>query len=689
MSWKRYGWMGLALLGAAGCGGESITDYQPVQMKAKLESFESCESLENYIEDTAVRQMRTSMERSKPSHNQGGWFGTPRLDTDAGAPVPVMEGGGASAPKDYTGTNNQVEGVDEADFVKNDGTRLFVLSGSKLYLHRSWPAAELRVESSLALEGWPRAMFLEGDRVVVFSRVDSMQQQRVGVSAMDVVECSPYASCGYGYGPIHTKVTTVDVANLSEPRVTGELYLPGDYHDARMAGGSVRLVLRDQFRWPEGLRWWPQYSEELYEDQGKLEKEIDRLMDANEGVLRARTIADWLPESQRKRSDGTMETVGYDCRDFHRTNAPTQLGFVTVASLDLSAPTEKAPGRTTVVTEPGEVYATADSIYLSTRHWWSWLDSGQTDHTYVHKLALREPGRADYVASGTVEGHLLNQFSMDEHQGVLRVATTIATRVFDFTRPWGRIETTNRITTYVEKGGRLELKGKSEELAKGERIYSARFLGNKGYVVTFRQVDPLFTFDLSDPARPRKVGELKVPGFSSYIHPVGDTHLLTIGMHVPEDGSWQGRAVKLSLFDVSDLANPRERFTQTVGTTYGWSEALYEHKAFNYFPAKGLVAIPFVDSSPGSSDYWSSFVSDLRVFRVDTAAGFSSMGSVSLSDLYRTVNEPQWSYTWSPVVRRSVMADDYVYAISDAGVRVSHLGNLTTPLATAQFQPTP
>ncbi|HSP78512.1 MAG TPA: beta-propeller domain-containing protein, partial [Myxococcaceae bacterium] len=238
MSWKRYGWVGFALLGAAGCGGESITDYQPVQMKAKLESFESCESLEKYIEDTAVRQMRTSMERSKPSRDQGGWFGTPRLETDGGAPT----SGGMdpySGPKDHTGTNNQVEGVDEADFVKNDGTRLFVLSGNKLYVQRSWPADALRVESSLELEGWPRAMFLEGDRVVIFSGVygtQQQQQQRGGVSTADVA-CAPFGPCGYGYGPVHTKVTTVDVADLSAPRVTGELSLPGDYHDARMAGG--------------------------------------------------------------------------------------------------------------------------------------------------------------------------------------------------------------------------------------------------------------------------------------------------------------------------------------------------------------------------------------------------------------------------------------------------------------------
>jgi uncharacterized secreted protein with C-terminal beta-propeller domain len=279
---------------------------------------------------------------------------------------------------------------------------------------------------------------------------------------------------------------------------------------------------------------------------------------------------------------------------------------------------------------------------------------------------------------------------MDEHQGVLRVATTISTRKESDESPWwwGAVDMTNRLTTFREKDGRLVKVGQSEELAPGERIYSARFMGDKGYVVTFRNVDPLFTFDLSDPANPRKVGELKVPGFSSYIHPMGDTHLITIGVHLSEDPTnWRERSLKLSMFDVSDLAQPKEVFTKLVGTAYGWSEALYEHKAFNFFPAKGLLAIPFADYNPGAVDYWNSFRSDLKVFRVDTATGFTPVGDISMSDMYRVQNYRSWSYYWTPNVRRSVMADDYVYAISDAGVRVSHVSNLQAPVATTYFTP--
>jgi hypothetical protein len=704
MKWLRYGGLGLAL-GVVGCGNDrdGIPENQLVQMQAQLKSFDKCEDLESYIEDTAVLDMRAQLTWQKKMI--GGWGrggGIPVFDNVSGAPPNSPEagaGGGVSTPAprgpdDYTDTNNQVAGVDEADFVKNDGTRIFVISGRKLYVHRSWPAESLSAVGSLVLEGWPREMFLKDNRVVIFSQV-ALQEQGGGSGGggkqdgmMDVAPCDPFGGCGY-YGTNATKVTVVDVSNMASPRVEDELFIPGSYANARRTDGSVRLLLNDSFRYPRNMRWWPEYSEGLWQDEGRLKAALDKLMEENEKAIRQQSLKQWLPSGWRKLPDGTKVEVGYDCRDFYRSNTPAKLGFVTVASLNLDTPfAESTVRRTSLVTDPGEVYASTESLYLASQHWWWWPEDGQKDHTYLHKFDIRNPGSARYVGSGVVEGHLLNQFSMDEHQGVLRVATTISTYKQEGDNPWGRTETTNRLFTFSEKGGRLVKVGQTEELAKGERIYSARFLGNKGYVVTFRQVDPLFTFDLSNPEKPRKVGELKVPGFSSYIHPLDENHLITIGVHVPENQTnWRERALKLSMFDVSNPADPKEKFTRLVGTAYGWSEALYEHKAFNFFPAKGLLAIPFSDYLPGSPDYWSGFRSELRVYRVDASTGFTPVGNVSMADVYQTFNYRSWSWYWTPTVRRSVMADDYVYAISDAGVRVAHVSNLQVPLATTYFQP--
>ncbi|RKH38624.1 beta-propeller domain-containing protein, partial [Corallococcus llansteffanensis] len=676
----------------------------PVQQSLRLEGFNDCQALEKYIEDTASKQMRASLEQQKPGYWER--FGRNRGIDFGGMPPEVTAGdsaGGGSAPqapKDSTGTNNQVEGVHESDFVQNDGTRIFVLSGNRLYAHRSWPAEQLTLAGSLEVEGWPREMLLdEHQRLVIVSQVHQGLAGKpsggyygggfAGDVASPAMDCAGFG-CSY-YSADSTKVTTVDVSDVANPTVVDQVYLPGLFTQARRVDSAVRFVLADTFRWPEEVKLWVDYSEELYKDEDKLEDAIDAQMERNEKLIRANTLDQWLPAGKHVDTAGVTTALPVACGDFYRSNAPSALGFVTVASLDLDARTA-APGRTHLVAEPGTVYASKDSLYLAHSHYWWWPEPGQKDFTYVHKFDTRQPGRAVYVGSGTLEGAPVNQFALDEHEGVLRMATTVTTRLPEEDHPswwWGRTTTVSRVTTMGEKNGHLVELGRSEDLAEGERIFSARFAGPRGYVVTFLQVDPLFTFDLSDPAHPRKVGELKVPGFATYLHPVGDHHLLTLGVHTEANGGCCGeRSVKLSLFDVSDLAHPKETHTQLVGTAYGWSEALYQHKAFNYFAAKGLVAIPFTDYSPNGyygEDYWRSFRTELRVFRVDLATGISPVGAVSMSDLFERSGSPQWSWYYVPDVRRSVMADDYVYAISDGGLRVAKVDSLQTPLVTTRF----
>jgi uncharacterized secreted protein with C-terminal beta-propeller domain len=251
------------------------------------------------------------------------------------------------------------------------------------------------------------------------------------------------------------------------------------------------------------------------------------------------------------------------------------------------------------------------------------------------------------------------------------------------------LQTGNRVSVLSESDGELKVIGESEELAPGERITSARFVGTKAFVVTVRQIDPLFTLDLSDPTHPKKVGELKVPGFSTYIHPLSDRYILAIGQYLPENGDWRARAIKISVFDVSDLAKPREMATKLVGTSFGWSEAAYDHRAFNYFAEKRLLAIPFADRNPACSG-WCGFVSDLRVFAVDPEAvnpdaTITFKGALNMADVYRSFNNDRWQYYWAPWVRRSVMADNFAYAISDAGIRVADVDTLGNPIKTAVF----
>ncbi len=680
--WRSLAVGALAALGLWGCG-NGVPEPQAIQNRVALTSFSgenACADLEQYIEDTAVLDMRTQLQAARDNVWGWGWFGgvdDAARTAEAGAPAPSAAGG----PSAYTTTNTQVAGVDEADFVKNDGTRIFVLSGQTLYATKSWPAAEMQLVGKLQIEGWPREMFLDDqNRLVVFSSVWLPHPLEGDEARCMALGC-------YYYGSNTVKVTVVDVSDLSNLKATQSFYLPGDYSNSRRIGSSVRLVLSDRFRYPRDVKWHPDYSRELWEDKQALARMYDHLIAENEKKIRARTLRDWLPAAKAS-VNGELVEVGYDCSSFYKSNAPTRLGLVTVATLNLDRPGHI--GRTSIIGEAGEVYASKSSLYVANRHWWWWPRPGQSTATYLHKFDITQPDNAVYVASGKVDGHIVDQFSMDEDEkGYFRVATTVMTRLEDPQNRW-RMETTNLVQVLGEDAGALKVVGRSPELAKGERIFSARFVGKKGYVVTFRNIDPLFTFDLSDPTNPRVVGELKVPGFSSYIHPIDESHLLTIGTYLPEGENvdWRARRLQLAIFDVSDMANPKQKFVQTVGTASSYSEAQYEHKAFNYFPQKKLLAIPFFDWSyqaRSADEYWFYFISDLRVFHVDPSTGFTPKGALSMKDLYRVHQDYGWTWYWQPMVRRSVMADDFVYAISDAGIRVAHVDSLSTPLATVTF----
>lgn len=702
----KYSWLAIAGALVAGCDSQGPGNPQPIQQRLTLENFTSCGELQGYIEDVAVRQMRTQLD----SYKSSGWVAFGGGVDDAAPGVSGAKDAGSGGPAAYTTTNVQVAGVDEADFMKNDGTRIFVLAGHTLYSSTSWPPVDLSLAGSLDFkDSYPSQMFLDDkNRLVVFSYVYTrypwFAADAGGGAPGRGLACAAW-ECGYYYANT-TKVSVVDVSDPANMKVTAEYLLPGSYSDSRRIGASVRLVQSDYFRWPAGVKWWPQATDpSIYNDPVRYRAWLDRALEQlkvdNEAVIRAETLDHWLPPGQRI-VDGKLVDLKYNCTDFSRANAPVRLGLLTIATINLDSGTLS---RSSILAETGQVYASTRSLYVATPHWWWWPALGQRDYTYVHKFDLTDPQRANYVASGGITGHIVDQFSMDEDKGYFRIATNVMTRVPDPNNPrnlWGIFHNTNRVSVMAERSGVLRVIGETGELSPGEAIRSSRFVGDKGFVVTARQVDPLFTLDLSDPTAPKQVGELKVPGFSSYIHPIDANTLLTMGVYMPEPDqnghvNWQERRMKLSMYDVTDFKNPQVKQDFLVGTAYGWSDAAWEHKAFNYFPERGLLAIPFSDYQPAADPdhYWTSFVSDLKVFKIDGACTdhascIQARGSLGMKDIYQKFSDYGWTWYWSPWIRRSVMAsddqkNDFVYAVSDSGIRVANLKDLATPLSTVLF----
>lgn len=683
-----------------GGGGGTDTATGPTQRASALSSFDgaqACTELEQYVEDQAVATMRSQMQAARDGlPGWGGW--TPLiLRTLEGNVVFTAADGSAppvasSTPTEYTTTNLRTAGVDEADIVKNDGTRIVALAGRTLQVLRSWPAEQLAVQGAIAIEGWPHELFLDGhDRAVVFSAVG----QAVSRFGFGDVVCIR-EGCGTDWES-RTKITEVDLSDPAHPRVARELFLPGHYITARLVDRSIRLVLSDSLRYPAEMPWFPAWDDKLWSDRERLRAAWDQLIIDNEKLIRAQPLSKWLRDATLG-SGSSARTWPQACTEFSRVNAPTRMGTLTVATWNLA---QGALSRRTVLADTGTVYASATRLYVATSHWWSWPAIGQSDQTYIHQFDIARPDRTDYLASGVVDGLVGNALAMDEAaSGHLRVVSTLSRRVADPRDPsntWGQIETAARLTVLEPQAasgaGVLAEVGRTADLAPGERVMSARLMGNRGFVVTFRQVDPLFAIDLSDPRAPKVAGELKIPGFSTYLHPLDEQHLLGIGTYVPEPVEGQpvdpaARGLQLSVFDVSDLARPRQTHTRRVGSTFGASEAQWDPRAFTFVPSRGLLALPYTAwegsiGEGGAADF--KLRSEVQLYRVTPQAGIEPRGALSLDDMGTAHGGPDWTWWQHAWPRRSIIADDWLYAVSDLGVRVAPVDRLAQPAATATF----
>jgi uncharacterized secreted protein with C-terminal beta-propeller domain len=673
----------------AGCSSSSSNDLpsQPgIDRSPLLNQVTSCDQLQTAIADALVLEMQSELKQIQDSDYYIGVGGLP-VGAPAGAPVPLTpSGAGAAGPTSVSTTNTQVAGVDEADFVQNDGTRIAVLAGGKLHLLSSWPAADMAEAASLTIEGWPREMFLTDTQVVVFS---SVYIPRAIEGAHPICAPPPVAAggtatiaafCGYWADDV-TEITTVDVSDLANPKVTAQILLPGSYLSSRRINDRVRVVMSDGLPFPDGVRFWPDLPPGA--STADRNNAFAALAAANEALIRGRSLDDWLREGEVRIPGQPTTPIAYNCTDFALSSAPSRPGLLTVATVDLT--TDSLKSRTAVLAEAGTVYSSKDTLYVAAPHWWWWPAIGQLDATYIHAFDLTDPDRAAYVGSGTVDGTVGDQYAMDEFGGNLRVATHLTARVADGT-PWGTLKGANRISVLNRSGNALQLIGKTADYGADEQTFGTRFVGSRGFVITAVQVDPLFTFDLSDPTHPTEVGQLQMPGYIAYLHPIDDTHLLGIGREVQFGPSGEMSQVKVALLDVTDLSNPKLQQEQLVGTGFATSDALWDPKAFTWLPAQNMLAIPFADYAS------QTFVSDLRLFQVDPVGGtITSRGSLKMADVYQTYSGQGWSYSWSPYVRRGILADSpdgqFVYAISDAGVRSALVASLPAWLKTVTFPP--
>ena len=503
--------------------------------------YDSCSALEADLKELFINEMETQLD-------QNSYWGGPALPGE-----PLEDGasdgaGGRQEGVDYSGTNNQENGVDEADFVKTDGYNVYVLNGNRLHIFGVPEFGQLVPEAEFTIEGHPNQMLInsEAGKAVVFSNInpytlpeDHPLRERVGFVEND--------AWMWRTGQI-SKVTIVDISG--DPELEREIFMEASYQTARMVDSSIRLGAYSNMFVPGLYDVWSYYDGS--------EQSLERAKrDARRRINRL-SLSDMIPQIYERLPSGAMISHSLSqssCRSFYRPENSHGRGFTSIMSLDLSDQETFRYDADHVVTTYPTIYASAETLYIAEQTndwWWFWWNEDHPEQINLHMFDIRRPGETAYVGSGRVEGAVLNQFSLDEHDGFLRVAAT--------TNRWARWwvedppESDNHIYVLELQGDELVQVGHLDGLAAGESIFAARMVGDKGYLVTFRQIDPLFTLDLSDPTDPKVIGELEIPGFSTYIHPMADDKLLTIGVGGDENGAnW---LTQISMFDVGDFANP-------------------------------------------------------------------------------------------------------------------------------------
>ncbi len=638
----------------AACNGSPFNRGDGSALHTELVQYQSCYELEGDLKRMMRAQIEASFEqwdRPVPFDAQGApEAGTSPNSSDSATP--------RTPGQDFSTTNNQEAGVDEADFVKTDGYRIYVLNSNRLHIFDVPSFGQLAPLSSTELEGQPQELLVdrEAGRAVVFSTI---HVERFPEGHPVRAEIGSLLD-GRWYWRVHqlSKITVLDISNPGEPSLLRELYMEGNYQTARLVDGTVRAGIFGQLEVP-GLYDWYNYGNDL--DAGKA-RALRKLARAE--------LADLIPRIYERSASGSLRqhqlSTG-DCRSFYRPMNSHGSGVTSLFSLDLFADRLKFDADHVVSNSP-TIYASDDRLVIAERandSWWYWWNEDVPELLNLHVFDSEVAGKSLYIGSGRVEGQLHNQFSIDEHNGFIRVATTS-----NFQDRWWRERSwspENHLFVLGKDGGHFEVVGHLDGIAKNERIFSARLVGDRGYLVTFERVDPLFTLDLSDPTNPKVVGELEIPGFSTYLHPLDDDRLLSIGVGGDEFGAtWDAQ---VSMYDVSDFANPTQADVQelTSAGSWGTSEALYEHKAFQYFAPKGLLAVP-VSSYGNSASGW-NYSSQLRLIRVN-GMSLSPYGTIDHSDLYNSGSDTYWSYV---DIRRSIFMGNYIYAISDRGITVHSL----------------
>jgi|688.fasta_scaffold130253_2 uncharacterized secreted protein with C-terminal beta-propeller domain len=547
------------------------------------------------------------------SWRSGGFEGDMAASTEAPA-AEALSGADFEPMPGTSTTNTQETNVDEGDIVETDGRYVYSIIDNRV---RSVDIDNAMLLSEIDLPQGDSQMVLTGDHLVVATMT--------WTSVADT---------------IISKFAITD----GSLELTRRDHLEGTLVSVRAVSGQVHIVLNSSFL----------NRVAFVSPRDGSQDSLDAAEKKNNEVVNALSIDDFVPRTFEEGPMGTWGTKSsaIDCAKLGHPSQFSGWGVTWVASIDMNSSTEVPVGTIGILAQSTSSYTSTESLYIATTRWddavyEEFVSSRQEPpYTDIHAFTFSsEASDLSYVASGRVEGTLLNSYSMSEYDGVLRVATTS----YDYDFGGGQ---DNGVHILKVKDAELIEIGAVNGMGRGETIQGVRFDGPRGYVVTFRQVDPLYVLDLSDPTAPELVGELKVPGYSTYLKPIDGDRVITVGMAGTETGQITGAQV--SVFDVSDPSNPRQVATAEIAQ---WSEATSDPHAFLWWAETGQIIVP-------------------KELVCDEMGGTGCESAVVLKLDGTTLTEQGRLFQWFPI-RRAVIAQNQLVTVSAGGTKVSRLSDLS------------
>lgn len=673
----------------------------------KIKKFSNVSDLKTFLQENDVTGESNSYYRGMPLSGSGMDLALESVSLSASAPMAKSEGmvsdsNQSAGSSDYSKTNVQVEGVDESDIIKTDGKYIYALVKNDLYIINAFPAEESEIVSKISFKSRPEDIYINGDNLIVFGQDSDIYNQDY---YRRFIRRNSF-----------TFFKVFDTSDKKNPKQIRDLEFEGDYTNSRMIGDYVYFVTSNyNYYYIESEPVLPRvvsdgsvlssdcvagtkcfapdiyYFDIPYESHNFTSINAINVVDNSEAIngdvyLMSNAQDMYVSENNIyitytkyiNEYDLEMEVLRELVYPMLKKEDQEKVAKIEAVDSYILSKEEKRYKIQEILERFAESLTSGEKDELEKELEQAMKEkyedvSKELEKTVIHKIAI-DKNNLEYKTSGEVTGHVLNQFAMDENDGYFRIATTKSATWSQYSE---ERESYNNL--YV-LDSEMKVVGSLENLARGERIYSVRFMQGRAYVVTFKQVDPLFVIDLNDPKDPRVLGELKIPGYSDYLHPYDENTLIGFGKDTGEN-EWGGvktLGLKLSLFDVSDVSKPREIDTYIMGGSGSDSIALSDHRAFLFSKDKNLLSLPVSLREELGNGAWGKLTfSGAMVINVDKN-GFELKGKIDHSDGGAASQDDYWmgySY-YDNTVKRSLYIDNVLYTFSNNYLKMNSLTDL-------------